>query len=497
MKLSSLLQQTVERDLEIIRVVDDSRVLERGDVLVWDERVKPDATERVFRDALERGAAAVVSNSDKLPDGDVFYWVEDAGAVLSRYAAERWPLQPSVVMGVTGTSGKTSVAWFVRQLARLCGLEAASIGTLGVMRADGDDAYTGYTSPTALKTHELLDGLAKDGVSHAVMEVSSHALALNRMDGVRFSAVGITNIAQDHLDFHGDLGAYAAAKLRLFTEVAPEGACAVLPIGRKECWSAAAIAKQRGLRVLTVGTANAELVVDVVHADGRGLDVLLKYDAVPVPVKLPLVGSFQAENLAVALGLLLGSGVAWKKLSAVVGQVTGVPGRMESVATPAGMPAVVVDYAHKPDALERVLVSVKPQLKDGGKLWVVFGCGGNRDALKRPLMGGIAARLADRIVITDDNPRHEDAAVIRAAILKGVTDAGGSADVMGDRKAAIAFALGKAGPQDVIVLAGKGHETGQIVGDKVLPFDDREMVREIIRGGDTGECCGGGCASCG
>jgi len=374
------------------------------------------------------------------------------------------------------------VVWFGRQLAQLTGQAAASVGTLGVMRQDGDveTEYTGFTSPTALKLGPILETLAAENVRTCLLEVSSHALVLNRVDAVNFKAAGLTNITQDHLDFHGDLTAYHAAKLRLFAEVLPEGGIAVLNMARREALPAASVAKQRGCPVLSVGTSNAELVAEVVEASARGLRLNLKYDAVPVLVEVPLIGGFQAENLAVALGLLVAGGHDWKSLAAAVAQMTAVPGRMEVVPSRPDQPSVVVDYAHKPDALERALESLRPLVKAGGKLRVVFGCGGNRDALKRPIMGRIAAELADVVYVTDDNPRKENASDVRRQVVAGVAEAGGKAVEIGDRRAAIAAALGDSGPDDVVLIAGKGHESGQIVGDTVLPFDDRVVAREIL-----------------
>lgn len=476
MKLSALLASPIENDLEVGGLTDDTRGLSAGEVMVWDARFKPALTDTVLAEARAKGAAAIVTNVQAA--GVVYH--ENPGAVLSRYAAAAWPRQPEVVLGVTGTSGKTSVAWFGQQMLAAAGYNGASVGTLGTVRASEVVGYSGYTSPSALKMHPLLQDLADDGVTHAVCEVSSHALALSRMDGVRFAAAGITNVTQDHFDFHGNFDTYMAAKARLFTEVLPEDGVAVVNVMREELWPLTALCKQRGLRMLSVGTANAELVVEVVEAHAQGIDVKLKYDAVPVPVRLPLVGGFQAENLAVSLGLLLAGGVPWEKLVRAVEEVSSVPGRMEMIAG-AGKPTVLVDYAHKPDALARALAAAKPlAAKSGGKLWVVFGCGGDRDATKRPLMGKIAAEIADEIVVTDDNPRTEAAAPIRAQIVAGVVAGGGVARDIGDRRAAIAAALDGAAANDLIVVAGKGHESGQEVNRVVTPFDDRVVVRELL-----------------
>lgn len=467
------------------RVVDDSRVVQPGDVFVWDSRIAPARGTAPLVDAQGRGASLLVSDL-AFPS---VQQVPDAGAFLAAWAAAHWPRQPQVMLGVTGTSGKTSVAWFVRQLAAACGHKAASVGTLGVMRSDtdADEDYTGFTSPTALKLHPILDRLVAEGVTHTSLEVSSHALVLQRVEGVRFAAAGITNMTQDHLDFHGTLEAYHAAKLRLFSEVLPgpesgKPGVAVVNVNRPECWPAAVVAKGRGCPVLTTGTANAELVVQVEEASPRGLTVNLKFDATPVALTLPLIGDFQAENVALALGLAVGGGSPWAQVARAAAQLTGVPGRMEVVPSAPTQPAVVVDYAHKPDALQRALQSLRPVVKPGGKLRVVFGCGGNRDAGKRPIMGRIAAQLADDVYVTDDNPRFEDADAIRAQVMAGVQEGGAKGQNIGDRRAAIAAALNASGPDDVVLVAGKGHEHGQIVGDAVLPFDDRTVCRNLLSG---------------
>ncbi len=463
-------------------VREHTRLLQPGEVLVWDSRIAPNKTAAVLADAAAHGVGLIISDVT----GPGIVKVPDAGLVLATWAKQQAPLQPKILVGVTGTSGKTSVAWFARQLAAGCGVSSASIGTLGVMRTDSDydHDYTGFTSPTALKLHPILQQLHAQGMGFCAMEISSHALALRRADGATFSAAGYTNFSQDHLDFHGNLAEYFQAKLRLFTEVLPSGATAVINSNREELWPVLGVVKQRGNPLLSVGTRNAELVAEIVQANAHGLQLNLKYGPAPEPLNLPLLGSFQAENLAMALGLCVAAGLPWEQLKAAAHQVTGVPGRMELVrgnaAEAAKQPAVVVDYAHKPDALEKALQALRPVVPQGGKLHVVFGCGGDRDATKRPLMGRIAAALADSVIITDDNPRTEDAAAIRAQVHAGT---GGHAAVqnIADRRIAIETALTAASPHDVILVAGKGHEQGQIIGREVLPFDDRNEVRRVLK----------------
>lgn len=495
----------VEQALDLLRgkrVVDDSReVVGVADALVWDSRVARGGGAEFVRDALAKGATVVTDLEVDGANANLFR-VADAGEVLARYAAGHWPKQPKKIVGVTGTAGKSSVAWFCQQLGRE--LNSAAVGTLGVIREDKVVEYTGYTSPSALKIHPILQQLAEDNVGVAALEVSSHALALRRMDGVQFCAAGFTNFTQDHLDFHGSMEEYFFAKMRLFDEVLPAEGLAVVNVRRPELFPVLGVVKQRGGRLLSVGTNNAELVVEVVRADARWLEVNLKFDRVPVPLQLPLVGSFQAENLAVALGLMVGAGMTWGEIAKAAANITSVAGRMEIVsARPparqeslrrgrpevgmaemklgrADQPTVVVDYAHKPDALRRALEALRPMVVGEGKLRVVFGCGGNRDAGKRPMMGKIAAELADAVYVTDDNPRREEAAEIREAVVAGVVQGGKKPRNIGDRKKAILAALNDSGPDDVVLVAGKGHEDGQIVGDTVLPFDDRVVVRELL-----------------
>lgn len=476
-KLRSPISRTIDADATL---TDDTRTIKAGEVLVWDDRIKPTITEQVIADARSKGAIHIITNA-KVQGADIIA-VEDPGKILAAYAAETWPRQPATMLGVTGTSGKTSVAWFCQALGAACGMKAASLGTLGTVRNNKVEEYSGYTSPTALVLHPLLQQLADDGTTHTCMEVSSHALALHRADAVRFTAAAITNVTQDHFDFHGNYDNYFAAKARLFTEVLQPGSTAVLPIVRPEAWGLASVAKQRGLRVLGVGTGNAELVVEVKEANGQGLSVNLKYSATPLAAQVPLVGAFQAENLAVALGLMLAGGLSWEKLAKAVPTLSAPPGRMELTPATRTSPCVVVDYAHKPDALSRVLMALKPMAeKAGGKLIVVFGCGGNRDATKRPIMGKIAADMADAVFITDDNPRKEDANTIRAEVEKGAkTGLTKSIHNIGDRRKAIAAALNAAAPNDIVLVAGKGHEDGQIIGDQTLPFDDRLVVKDLL-----------------
>lgn len=470
--LSTLLGIPIPTDISIKRVVDDSRQITAGDVLVFDNNAIGKRTANaIVADALTRSPAAIVANVQM--DGVIFHpapW-----QVLTRWAKQQYPTQPTCLVGVTGTNGKTSVAWFYHLLASVMVKKAASIGTLGVYMNGEKTRDTGYTSPTALVLHDILHTLSTQHITHACMEVSSHALALHRADGAVFKAVGFTNITQDHLDFHHTMEAYAAAKLRLVAELLPDHGTAVVNILRPELWPAAAIAKQRSVNLITVGTHNAELVVQPTELRADGMVVQVKYGTASTTHTLPLVGDFQAENVATTLGLLVGSGFAWGDITNALNHISAVPGRMEIVPkNKPTQPTVVVDYAHTPDALERALKALRPFTK--GKLWVVFGCGGDRDATKRPKMGAIAAKLADEIIITDDNPRTENAADIRAQIAAAAPHA----NVVNGRENAIEQAINHATGNDVVLLAGKGHESGQIIGRETHPFDDRLVARNCL-----------------
>ncbi|MEC8066357.1 MAG: UDP-N-acetylmuramoyl-L-alanyl-D-glutamate--2,6-diaminopimelate ligase [Pseudomonadota bacterium] len=472
MKFSKLLGKDLDSDFEVQSVKEDSRQVMQGDVFVIDKRVHPEGCERFVRDALAKGARAVVTNLD-LAEENVFY-TENPFDISGKYAADKHKRTPKNIVAVTGTNGKTSVAWFYNAILNGAGFKAASIGTLGVYQGKELLRETGYTSPTPLVLHEILDGLADSGVDYCCMEVSSHALSLHRCEQVSFCAGAFTNITPDHRDFHGSMESYFMAKQRLFAECLPEGSAAVINVSQPQLWPVVSIAKQRGLDLLTVGPANAELVVKFLGATARGMDLEIKYDKHILQKSLPLVGTFQAENLATAIALCLKSGVAWQSVVKGLDAVQSVPGRMEVIAYE-NKPVVVVDYAHTPDALRTAIEALKPQVK--GKLWTVFGCGGDRDKTKRPEMGLIAHQLSDFVVVTDDNPRTENAASIRKDILSACPNA----IECGDRGEAIQLAVEKAGVDDVILLAGKGHESGQYIMGEVVPFNDCDYARKILK----------------
>jgi UDP-N-acetylmuramoyl-L-alanyl-D-glutamate--2,6-diaminopimelate ligase len=425
-------------------------------------------------DAVARGAVAVL-----LPKGGARSQVADSVALvedenprrlLSLLAASFYELQPEKVVAVTGTNGKTSVASFTRQIWANQGLQAASLGTLGLYPPRAD-APASLTTPDPVDLHACLADLAQSGTTHLALEASSHGLDQYRLDGLRLTAAAFTNLSRDHLDYHGDMAGYLAAKTRLFRDILPPGAHAVLNADASETETLREICTARAHKIIEFGRKGRDLTLIAQRPSHKGQVLQLEIQGRVEDIDLPLIGTFQADNVLAAFGLALASGLTRDQVLSSLPRLEGVSGRIEHVAsTPTGG-EVYVDYAHTPDALETVLKAVRPHC--GGRLVVVFGCGGDRDRGKRPIMGEIAGRLADRAIVTDDNPRSEDAAAIRRQILDAVPEA----EEIGDRGAAIAEAMATLGPDDVLVIAGKGHESGQIVGDRVLPFYDPDVAR--------------------
>jgi UDP-N-acetylmuramoyl-L-alanyl-D-glutamate--2,6-diaminopimelate ligase len=408
------------------------------------------------------------------PDGIAgrYIRVADARAALSRAAARFFPRQPEKIVAVTGTSGKTSVADFTRQIFAHCGFSAASLGTIGVVKPSGA-VYGSLTTPDPLTLHKTLDALAGEGVTHLAMEASSHGLDQRRLEGVRLCAAGFTNLSRDHLDYHADLEAYFSAKLRLFAELLPDDATAVVAADGAFSGRVIETCRQRGIKTFTVGAKGQGLRLADVRAENFDQRLTLVHEGVERKIRLPLAGAFQAENALVAAGLALAAGAPAQAVFAALEQLKGAPGRLERVGEKNGAP-VFVDYAHKPDALEKALAALRPFARN--RLIVVFGCGGDRDAGKRPLMGEIAVRGADLAIVTDDNPRGEAPASIRAQIL---ARAPGAREIAG-RAQAIRAAVAALGEGDALLIAGKGHETGQIVAGKILPFSDHEEARAAL-----------------
>lgn len=428
-------------------------------------------------DAVRAGATVVLApEGTVLPPGcERARLIVDADprALYARIAAAFYGLQPERTVAVTGTNGKTSTVQFARQIWTLLGRKAGSIGTLGVI-APGIEGYGSMTTPDAAKLHAELATLAGAGVQRVAMEASSHGLDQRRLDGVRLAAGAFTNLNHEHLDYHGSMEAYFEAKARLFRVLPPPGAAAVVNADVPEFPRLAEIARDRGLRLIGYGRAGEEIALRKATPLPHGQRLELRVMGQDHVVELPLVGDFQAMNALCALGLVIGTGEDPQAATATLAKLAGVPGRLELAARRANGAAVYVDYAHKPIALESVLKTLRPFTS--GRLAVVFGCGGDRDRAKRPMMGEIAARLADRVYVADDNPRTEDAASIRAEVMRGCPDA----TEIGDRREAIRAAVRDLQAGDVLVVAGKGHEAGQIVGKETLPFDDREEARTSV-----------------
>ena len=460
-------------DAEVTGLTADSRAVKPGFIFFAVAGAKTDGLAFAEK-ALAAGALFVIGDRRAPPAIASHYLrVPDARAALSLAAALFYPRQPENIVAVTGTSGKTSVADFTRQIFASCGFPAASLGTIGVIKPSGA-VYGSLTTPDPLTLHKTLDALAGEGVTHLAMEASSHGLDQRRLDGVKIRAAGFTNLSRDHLDYHSGLEDYFAAKLRLFTDLLPQGATAVIAADGDHADKVIAACEARVAKTFTVGAKGQGIKLADVAADGFDQLLTLVHAGVTRKIRLPLAGAFQAENALVAAGLALAAGAPAEKVFAALENLKGAPGRLERVGDRNGAP-VFVDYAHKPDALEKALAALKPFAKN--RLILVFGCGGDRDAGKRPIMGEIATRGADLVIVTDDNPRSEQPAGIRAQIL---ANAPGAREI-GDRAQAIRAGVAELRPGDALLIAGKGHETGQIVGAKILPFSDHDQARAALK----------------
>jgi UDP-N-acetylmuramoyl-L-alanyl-D-glutamate--2,6-diaminopimelate ligase len=452
----------------------DSRAVKPGDLFFALAGAKTDGA-RFIGQAIASGAVAVAG--DHFPQGlpVPFVTTQNPRRALALAAAKFYPRQPATIAAVTGTSGKTSVAAFTRQIWQRLGHAAASIGTIGLV-SPKRTIYGSLTTPDPIALHRQLDEIAGEGVTHLAFEASSHGLDQYRLDGVRIAAGGFTNLTRDHMDYHPDVAHYLAAKLRLFDLVAADGA-AVISADHDCSQVVLDAARRHRLRIIAVGSRGdgAHEGIRLVEAeiDGFAQKLTLEHRGRSYAVRLPLVGEFQIENALVAAGLAIGTGSEPKAVFTALEHLEGAKGRLERVGEHNGAP-IFVDYAHKPDALAKALQALRPYAKR--KLVVVFGAGGDRDAGKRPLMGAIAADHADGVIVTDDNPRSENPAAIRSAILSSAT----GAREIGDRAEAIRAAIAGLQPGDALLIAGKGHETGQIVGDRVLPFSDHDAVASAL-----------------
>jgi UDP-N-acetylmuramoyl-L-alanyl-D-glutamate--2,6-diaminopimelate ligase len=462
-------------DIEIAGVAADSRRVKPGDLFVAVPGTKADGMAFVPQ-AVAAGAVVIAAEhfpSAGLLEGIAFVKVGNVRRALALAAAQIHSRQPPVIAAVTGTSGKTSIVTFTRQIWAALGQAAASIGTIGVV-APGREIYGSLTTPDPIDLHRSLDALAREGVTHLAIEASSHGLDQHRLDGVRIAAAAFTNLTRDHLDYHASFEAYLQAKLRLFTDLLPQSGIAVIEVDHDHAQAFVDAARHRRVRVLTVGRAALDLRLIETTIEGFAQRLRLAYLGREISLLLPLVGAFQVENALVAAGLAIATGSDPDRVFAAVGHLQGAKGRLELVGQSRGAP-IFVDYAHKPDALAKALEALRPYARR--RLLVVFGAGGDRDTGKRPIMGAIAAQKADRVIVTDDNPRSEDPAAIRAAILRAAPGAG----EIGDRREAIRAAVAELQPGDALLIAGKGHESGQIIGDRVLPFTDHEAVAAVLK----------------
>ncbi len=431
--------------------------------------------------AVAAGAVAVVARDEAPVDGAVHISAAVPRRTFAQLAAGFFTPVPETVVAVTGTNGKTSCVEMTRQIWRMLGERAASIGTLGVTTAD-ESISTGLTTPDIVTFLANMSGLAREGVTHVAYEASSHGLSQYRNEGLKVVAGAFTNLSRDHLDYHADMDDYFAAKMRLFDEVVDAGGTAVVWADDEWTEKACEHVRQRGLRLLCVGekadrTDGSSIHLLACSAGQLGQTLQIEHAGTAHTVKLPLIGAYQAANALVSAGLAIATGSDAARVFDALARLQPVRGRLERAAISRAGAPIYVDYAHTPDALEAAIAALRPHCS--GRLIVVFGAGGDRDQGKRPEMGRIAANQADLGIVTDDNPRSEDPAAIRAAVL-----AGGSGKLRdgGERRAAIAAAIAEAGADDIVLIAGKGHEQGQIIGAgdamRVLPFDDVTVARE-------------------
>lgn len=437
---------------------------------------------RFIPQALEAGASSILTHpayANYIPDNIAVIKHPDPRLVLSKMAAVFYSPLPETLMAVTGTNGKTSVASFVRQIWQSLGINGASLGTIGVVSNRGVRKLD-HTTPDPVTLHEIIYDLTNEGVDHLVLEASSHGLAQRRLDGMTFKAAAFTNLTRDHLDYHGSVEAYFTEKKRLFIELLDADGVAVVDADAPGADEVLDICASRMINVMTIGERGRYIQVKSVERQGFSQKLRLQHHRGVSEVILPLVGDFQASNALVAAALVSAGGVPLLEALGAISELEGAKGRLEWAGArewgEAGAAPVFIDYAHTPDALETAIEALRPYVS--GRLIVVFGCGGDRDKGKRAMMGEIAARLSDVAIVTDDNPRSEEAASIRAEVMVG---APGAIEI-GDRFQAIQTAVKELQAGDLLLVAGKGHETGQIIGNEVLPFSDHEAVKSALMG---------------
>jgi UDP-N-acetylmuramoyl-L-alanyl-D-glutamate--2,6-diaminopimelate ligase len=460
----------VDGDSEVTGFAIDHRKVARGSVFGAFQGAKFNG-EDFIGDAVERGAVAVVARDEVQVDRVPHLASPEPRRLFAELAAKFYAPYPETVVAVTGTNGKTSTVEMTRQIWRMSGHRSASIGTLGVTTSD-DQVKTGLTTPDIVTFLSNMAGLKRMGMTHVAYEASSHGLDQHRAEGVPLAAAAFTNFSRDHLDYHPTMEAYFEAKMRLFEQLLPSGRPAIIWTDDPKSEEVAARAAGAGHPILTVGRKGDAIRLVEQTPTALGQALVLEHEGTSYRLALPLIGAYQAANVLTAAGLALATGGEWEATFSAMQRVAPVRGRLErAVISRAGVP-VYVDYAHTADALEAAIAALRPHVE--GRLITVFGAGGDRDQGKRPQMGAVAARLSDVVIVTDDNPRSEDAAKIRAEIMAA---APGATEIAG-RREAIAEAIRIAGAGDIVLVAGKGHETGQIVGDRVLPFDDVLVARE-------------------
>lgn len=469
-------------DIEITGLTADSRAVEPGFLFAALPGVQADGA-KFIPSALEKGAAAILISQGIAASLDVSVPViEDADPRrrLALMAASFSAEQPETIVAVTGTNGKTSVASFLRQIWAKLGHRSASLGTVGIQTEGGDCEATHitltHTTPEPVELHKLLAELAKDGTTHLALEASSHGLQQRRLDAVTLSASAFTNISRDHLDYHADFEDYLSQKLRLFSVLSYKpGAKCIVEADCAGAERAIQAIKARGLTPFTVGRKGSAIKLLDAEQQGHAQKLTLEHDGNNYDVLLPLLGDFQVSNALVAAGLAIATGHAPEAVFPCLENLQGAKGRLEHVGTTSTGAPIFIDYAHTPDALTNALSALRPYASS--RLAIVFGCGGDRDKGKRPQMGKAATEAADLVIVTDDNPRGEDPATIRAEIM---TQAPGAREI-GDRKQAITEAIAQLNEGDLLLVAGKGHETGQIIGQKIIPFSDHEAVEHALK----------------
>ncbi|WP_018997751.1 UDP-N-acetylmuramoyl-L-alanyl-D-glutamate--2,6-diaminopimelate ligase [Hirschia maritima] len=474
MKLSQVFENAP--DWEFTGLTSDSRKVAPGFVFAAIKGTVSDGRDFI-QSAIDKGAVAILTD-EREGEWDIpAVKVAEPRLVLANAAAAFYGVQPETMVAVTGTNGKSSTVDFLRQIWEDIGLVSASVGTLGAVGPSGA-VELGHTTPDPVAVQSTLAILAKEGVTHCAMEASSHGLAQYRMHGVKLAAGAFLNLSQDHLDYHKDLDDYFTAKMKLFTELVPEGAPAVINADSDMKDKALAVAEAANLKPFTVGWRGDHLWIDEITPRNTGQKLQLQWETddgdKETIVNLPLIGEFQALNALTAAGLAMSLGAEPTSVFSAMEKLKGVKGRLELVAETQNGAGVFVDFAHTPDGLDVLLRAARPHA--AGRVICVFGCGGDRDAGKRPIMGEIASKFADEVIVTDDNPRSEDPASIRAAIMKGAPNA---TEIEG-RAEAIKEGISRLQKGDVLMIAGKGHETGQIIKGEVFPFSDHEAALSAL-----------------